>query len=94
MINFQKQLYYLKRNIKSIEYIGQKECQCILVDNPSHLYLTDDFIVTHNTSAAINKMNNDSENIYIYNPLILMKFKGIINNCDVNILFNQNIKVK
>jgi hypothetical protein len=35
--------------IKSIEYVGKKECQCIYVDNEEHLYLTDDFIVTHNT---------------------------------------------
>jgi len=38
--------------IKSIEFIGQKEAQCIEVDHPDHLYITDDFIVTHNTVAA------------------------------------------
>ncbi len=26
-----------------------KEAQCIAVAHPSHLYVTDDFIVTHNT---------------------------------------------
>lgn len=41
------------RIIKSIEYVGKKECQCIYVDNPEHLYLTDDFIVTHNTVSCI-----------------------------------------
>ena len=35
--------------IKSIEPVGKKEVQCILVDNPEHLYITDNFIVTHNT---------------------------------------------
>jgi predicted ribonuclease YlaK len=35
--------------IKSINLIGKKEVQCILVDNKEHLYVTDDFIVTHNT---------------------------------------------
>lgn len=35
--------------IKSIELVGQKEVQCILVENPEHLYVTDSFIVTHNT---------------------------------------------
>ena len=39
----------LWKTIKSIKYIGQEECQCIYVDNEEHLYLTDDFIVTHNT---------------------------------------------
>lgn len=37
------------RRIKSIEYVGEIESQCIMVDHPDHLYLTDDFIVTHNT---------------------------------------------
>ena len=41
------------RTIKSIEYAGKDECQCILVDDDEHLYLTDDFIVTHNTVAMI-----------------------------------------
>lgn len=37
------------RNIVSIEEAGMKEMQCIMVDAPDHLYLTDHFIVTHNT---------------------------------------------
>ena len=39
------------RYIVSIEYVGKFEHQCILVDNKEHLYITDDFIVTHNTLA-------------------------------------------
>lgn len=35
--------------IKSIEYLYDKEVQCLLIDHPEHLYITDDFIVTHNT---------------------------------------------
>lgn len=37
------------RNIVSIEEAGMKEMQCIMVDAPDHLYLTDHFVVTHNT---------------------------------------------
>ena len=37
------------RSITKIEEVGAKECRCILVDNDSHLYLTNDCIVTHNT---------------------------------------------
>lgn len=37
------------RSIEKIEYIGKKETQCITVDNPTHLYLTNNFIVTHNS---------------------------------------------
>ncbi|RKX63591.1 MAG: hypothetical protein DRP42_07465, partial [Tenericutes bacterium] len=39
----------VKRTFKSIELVGKKECQCIMVDDDRHLYLTDRFIVTHNT---------------------------------------------
>ena len=35
--------------IISIEKVGHEKVQCIKVDNPEHLYLTDNFIVTHNT---------------------------------------------
>lgn len=35
--------------IKSVTYVGDKETQCILIDDPEHLYITDGYIVTHNT---------------------------------------------
>ena len=35
--------------IKSIEPICEKEVQCIQVDNSENLYITDDYIVTHNS---------------------------------------------
>jgi len=37
------------RYITNIATVGKMECQCIMVDHPDHLYVTDDFIVTHNT---------------------------------------------
>lgn len=36
--------------IKNIEYIGEEECQCIYISDPCHLYITDDYIITHNTT--------------------------------------------
>lgn len=42
------------RRILSIEPVGMKECQCIAVDSPSHLYVTDEYIVTHNTKFGLN----------------------------------------
>lgn len=41
------------RCIKEINYVGEEECQCILLDSDSHLYITDDFIVTHNSTIAV-----------------------------------------
>lgn len=41
--------YIYDARISSIEHIGLKEVQCIRVENPESLYITDDYIVTHNT---------------------------------------------
>lgn len=41
-----------KRLITNITYIGVYKAQCIEVDNDSHLYLTDNYIPTHNTITA------------------------------------------
>jgi conjugative relaxase-like TrwC/TraI family protein len=37
--------------ITSIEFVGRKLARCIVVDHRDHLYVTDDYIVTHNSSA-------------------------------------------
>lgn len=40
------------RSIVSIDRIEDKECQCIMVDNEDHTYISDFFIPTHNTTFA------------------------------------------
>ena len=40
------------RKLSRIEFVGIEEVQCIAVDHPSKLYLTDQYIVTHNTKAG------------------------------------------
>lgn len=40
------------RFIENIEYIGEMETRCISITSPEHLYITDDYIVTHNTYIA------------------------------------------
>ncbi len=44
----------IKRVIKSIELIGQSECTCISIDSEDGLFLTDNYVVTHNTTCSDN----------------------------------------
>jgi replicative DNA helicase len=41
-------------NLVSIEPTRETDTQCIAVTHSSHLYVTDDYIVTHNTAFAMN----------------------------------------
>ena len=45
---------FLARFIESVEPVESKPCQCILVDSADHLYVTSDFVVTHNTAFCLN----------------------------------------
>lgn len=42
----------MRLTLVSIDDIKKEVCQCIMVHHPDHLYITDDFIVTHNTELA------------------------------------------
>lgn len=44
-----RQFWY---QLENVEYIGEEECQCIYIDDESHLYITDDYIITHNTTLG------------------------------------------
>ena len=45
---------YARLTFDDISFEKEGESQCIFVSHPSHLYITDDFIVTHNTTIALN----------------------------------------
>jgi superfamily II DNA or RNA helicase len=45
--------YFPSRRIAKIEEVGEKECICIKVDAPDNLYVTDNFIITHNTVEVL-----------------------------------------
>ena len=39
--------------VVDVKFVGMKKAQCIEIDHPDHLYVTDDCIVTHNTVCAL-----------------------------------------
>jgi hypothetical protein len=65
-----KSKYPPRRYIVDVEKVSEKECQCIMVEDESHLYLTNDFIVTHNTYmalyGAIEMMSEDADKQLLY----------------------------
>jgi phage terminase large subunit len=56
----------LQRRIISIKYIGKEICQCITVDNEDGLYVTKDYILTHNSWAMRRKF-----------VLLAMRYEGL-----------------
>lgn len=55
----------LKLRIKSVEFSREFEAQCIMVDHPEHLYVTSDYVVTHNTFMSIHTMVNTGKRTLI-----------------------------
>lgn len=47
----------LSRWIINAEYVGEVQSRCISIEAPSGLYLTNNFISTHNSLAALEKLN-------------------------------------
>ncbi len=45
--------YTASRAFKSVTKLDERECVCISVDAHDHLYVTTDFVVTHNTIQAL-----------------------------------------
>ena len=77
------------RYITDIQYIGEEECQCIYVDDPSHLYITDNYIITHNTTclkffnSAVIGWDPRKFNLFFSHSadITRMYYDGVLNIC-------------
>ena len=67
------------KTIVDVEYIGKAECQCILLDNKSHTYITDGYNVTHNSWVCTKMMESAQANgfpVLFYSPEMQSCFIG------------------
>lgn len=54
-----------KLEIVSVGLVRQEECKCISINHPDRLYVTDDYVVTHNTFCALYSSVQIGERILI-----------------------------
>lgn len=71
--------------IKDIRLSHREQCRCIMVDNPEHLYLTENFIVTHNTFIALYAASKLGLKPLIVAPTSLLKNQWIDNIIELGI---------
>jgi phosphate starvation-inducible protein PhoH len=69
----QKNKHHPIRYIKNVELKGNKEVQCISVDDNNHLYLTNDCIVTHNTYLSCLQSLLEIKSDNKINKIVLVK---------------------
>lgn len=85
--------YQPRRGIKSIEFIGRKRCQCITVSAEDGLYLTDDFIITHNSLISLNVIECRKQLNQIKKALVVVPNLVNIENWIEEIERNTNLTV-
>jgi len=59
--NYKPRTKYTNKLIENIQYSHDEEAKCIYVSNSNHLYVTDDYILTHNTTI-LTKIANSAYN--------------------------------
>lgn len=63
---------YLNKTIKSVEFAGRENCVCISVDSDDHSYLTNNYIVTHNTvESIVSALESGVEHVLVICPASL-----------------------
>lgn len=74
-----------RRKIKNVNYIGEEEAQCIMIEDDKHLYITDDYIITHNTfitlyNALVDVLDERTpyEKIYLVRSLVPTREIGFL----------------
>ncbi len=71
----------LCRRIKSIQFVGTEQSQCIKVNTQNGLYLTNNFIVTHNTVTTLHILGKAQE---VGRPVFFINVEGRIKPRDLD----------
>lgn len=66
-------------SFEKIEPIGEGECTCISVDADDKLYVTEEFVVTHNTTQAVTSLPNDERVLVICPASLKFNWRNEIN---------------
>jgi phosphate starvation-inducible protein PhoH len=74
-----------RRKIKNVNYVGEEKSQCIMIEDENHLYITDDYIITHNTFITLYNAlkevldeRSPYEKIYIVRSLVATREIGFL----------------
>lgn len=81
----QDDIHYI--GIQTIEQIEPVSQRCILVENPNHLYITEDFIITHNTYCGAGAVA-----YYGVKSIIFVPFAKLINQWKESFINFTSIK--
>lgn len=73
----------LNLRIEKVDYVGKVDSKCIRIDSDEHLYITDDYVVTHNTylscaqSLKMLKMTPEIGKIYLVKSVTTLRNEEI-----------------
>ncbi|WP_034360466.1 DEAD/DEAH box helicase, partial [Deinococcus phoenicis] len=68
------------RGIRRVEFVGLKEAQCIAVAAPDHLYVTEAYIVTHNTLQTLAHLQAEKEAGRADHPSLVVAPTSVLGN--------------
>lgn len=84
-----KSKYQPYRYIVAVNSVGEKEAQCIQIEHDDHLYITDDYIVTHNTFSALSAVQY-AHSVGTKKKTLFVLPKNVFSNWHKEINGNEN----
>ena len=72
----------ITKSIDSVEFVGRMECQCIETSSPDSTYITDDYIVTHNSETVQGMMGHFRLGEFITGENV--SFAGLVGGLEQN----------